>query len=196
LASFWTGWNSLEAAKLVVAVATPVVVLLLGLYVRRAGRRIEDAQWSNRKLIERRLELYDKMAPLLNDLFCFFTMVGDFRSVTPPIAIDRKRELDKVFHINRHLFDPEFARSYDEFMKTCFITYEDVGSIARLRARPGAQRAERGEENWESEWEAMLLRGGEVAPSEPELKASYERLMNVFAREVGVGAGAGPADEG
>src|SRR5438874_772192 len=56
-------WNALEVAKLVVAILTPTAVALLGLYVRSAGRRIEDAQWSSRRVLDWRLDLYKAMAP-------------------------------------------------------------------------------------------------------------------------------------
>jgi hypothetical protein len=49
------------------------------------------------------------MAPKLNDLFCFFLCVGHFQEVTPPEALQRKRELDKTFFANAPLFDPAFA---------------------------------------------------------------------------------------
>ena len=84
-----TAWNSLEVVKLVVAAATPVLVLLLGVVVSRAARRLEEAQWANRTLIERRLELYDEMAERLNDLYCFFGLFGNFREVEPPVAVRR-----------------------------------------------------------------------------------------------------------
>lgn len=76
-----TGWSSLEIVKLAVAACTP----------------FERAQWTNQKLIERRIAVFDEMAPLLNDLFCFFRFVGDFRAITPPEAVSRKRSLDRGF---------------------------------------------------------------------------------------------------
>jgi hypothetical protein len=179
-------WSSLEVVKLVVAALTPLAVGLLGLYIKRVGQRIEDNQWSGRKLVEKRLELYDDMAPDLNDLYCCFVLVGDFRAITPPDAIALKRKLDKTFHINRHLFDPEFENRYKAFMELCFITNESVGSTARLRADLDVQRDERGPSHWDTAWEPMLLSPGETGPGRREIIDAYNGLMHTFADEVGV----------
>jgi hypothetical protein len=181
------GWSSLEVAKLAAAIATPIAVVLLGLYVKKAGRQIEDAQWSTRKLVERRLELYQEMAPHLNDLYCFFTCRGDFRSITPPDAIDLKRRLDKNFHVNQFLFEPDFKERYDEFMKLCFLTYEGSGTSARPRSTARVQERERGPGHWKPEWSSMLLAEGEAGPSFQDVHREYEDLMVAFASEVGVG---------
>ncbi len=95
-------WNSLEVAKLTVAALVPIIVFTLGWPITRAARRIDQEQWTNRKLIELRLELYAAMAPALNDLLCFFRLVGDFQVITPPEALKRKRMLDKAFYVNQY----------------------------------------------------------------------------------------------
>lgn len=136
-------WNSLEVARLAVSLLTPLFVLGLGLIVNRASRRLEQAQWANRQLIERRLNLYDLMTPRLNDLFCFFTLVRDYRSIEPPAAIAAKRTLDKTFYVNRFLFTPAFSAAYDSFMEVCFQTYTGIGEPAKLRSTIELQRAER-----------------------------------------------------
>jgi hypothetical protein len=127
-------WTWLELAKLIVAGLIPVVVVGLGVLINRTAHRIEQAQWATRRLIDRRLELFDSMAPGLNDLLCFFLLVGDFRNITPPIAIAHKRELDQQFYVNEALMSPEFASRYHAFIGACFQTYTGVGHDARLRA--------------------------------------------------------------
>jgi hypothetical protein len=178
-------WTSLEIAKLVVAVLTPVLLFVLGIIVRRAASRVEDAQWGSRKLIERRLELYEEIAPRLNDLFCFFMRVGHFREVEPPKAIAVKRELDRTLHAHAPLFSREFEDSYREFMNACFKAFTGLGEDAKLRTFVQAQRYERGS-SWKSEWERMFADGEESTPD--EIDASYNRLMDHFAEEVGVRA--------
>ena len=62
-------WNSLEIFKLIISGATFIIVFFLGLWIRRFTKQIEHAQWSNQKVIEWRLEVYDVIVPLANDLF-------------------------------------------------------------------------------------------------------------------------------
>ena len=139
-------WSSLEVAKLAVGVLTPVLLLVLGVLVSRAARRVEDIQWVNRKLVERRLDLFEEMAPKLNDLFCFFLLVGHFKEIEPPDALRRKRELDRSFHVHTTLFSHDFSDRYSAFMEHASPRSRDraktrsygrsPASIA-LNARPG-----------------------------------------------------------
>ena len=178
-----TAWNSLEVVKLVVAAATPVLVLLLGVVVSRAARRLEEAQWANRKLIERRLELYDEMAERLNDLYCFFGLFGNFREVEPPVAVRRKREFDKVFHVNEFLMGPEFAKRYKEFMEACFQTYTGVAEDAKLRSPVAYQCMER--QRWDPAWDRCFVGSEEVTPI-ATVEQRYRSLMACFAGLIGV----------
>src|SRR5215210_5268198 len=96
-------WTSLEIVKLGVGALIPIMVAVIGYMLNGALKRVEQAQWAGRRLIELRLDLFDKMAGPLNDLLAFFRLVGDFQKITPPDAIDRKRELDKLFYTNEYL---------------------------------------------------------------------------------------------
>ena len=59
-----SAWNSLEVTKLIVAALTPLAVVLLGIWVARATRRLEASQWVNQKLIEKRINLLEEILPL------------------------------------------------------------------------------------------------------------------------------------
>ena len=43
-------WNSLEAAKLIVAATTPLVVVVLGVWFNRRLKQLEARQWVNQEL--------------------------------------------------------------------------------------------------------------------------------------------------
>jgi hypothetical protein len=182
-----SGWTSLELAKLAVSVLTPLLLVVLGVVVSRAARRVEQAQWASRRLIERRIELYDQLAPLLNDLFCFFTFVGSFKAIDPPRVVDLKRELDKIFYVNRYLFGESFCKAYEDFMSLCFMTYYGAGQDAKLRAAFDRQREMRGNPaEWKADWAGLFT--GESRSSEELIKEGYELLMTSFARELGISA--------
>jgi hypothetical protein len=178
------GWSSLEITKLVVAAATPVVVLLFGVVVNRAGRRVEQAQWTNRKLVERRLELYGEMAGALNDLYCFFSLVGHFREIEPPAAVALKRTLDKLFYVNEFLMGEEFGERYRDFMSACFEIYTGFGQDAKLRADIGAQRSERRE--WDEAWAPCFVSQAGSVTRLAVVGDRYRALMHAFADAIGV----------
>jgi hypothetical protein len=180
-------WTSLETARLIASLLTPLVVVALGFMVTKAVGRIEDAQWSDRKLIERRIKLYDEMAGPLNDLFCFFWAVGHFREVTPPDAIATKRALDKAFFANRFLMTDEFTRLYHGYIDTCFVQGERQGHDARLRASRAYQRDERGTSvPWKNEWNDLFVDDPADVTTDAEVDRTYGVLMRRFAAECGV----------
>jgi hypothetical protein len=149
-------WTSLEVAKLVVGALTPIAVAFLTFAITRAtdradqarkeeadraeraekeaAKRAERVEWANRRAVERLLELHEKMAPLMNDLMCFFRTIGDFRDIDPPSAIRKKRELDKLYFVNEHLFHPTFRSRYQEFINECFEHWKSPGEDAKIKA--------------------------------------------------------------
>jgi hypothetical protein len=90
-------WNSLEVAKLLAGLLTPTAITLLGIYVHRATKRFEHLQWRSQKLVERRLEIYDDLAPHFNDLLCYFTYVGAWKELDPPAVVAHKRIVEDSF---------------------------------------------------------------------------------------------------
>lgn len=181
-------WNSYATVSLVAAFLTPLLLFSLGLMVTRAARRIENAQWASRKLIERRLELHKEMAPVLNDVYCFFTTRGHFREITPPAALEKKRQLDKLFHTNKNLFSPEFQQGYYDFMASCFIEYSPLPEDAHLNAQSSWMRQQRAHKGWDPEWDDRFVEMTAAKSKETaaEQKEKYEALMTAFAHDLGV----------
>ena len=174
----------LEIAKLIIAGLTPLVVLGLTVAVSRATRRFEESQWANRQVIEKRVELYDEMAPELNDILCAFLLVGDFKCISPEEVIRKKRSLDRQFYVYKHLFSERFEAAYKSFEETYFRTFAAVGKPAQLKTDPAWQRAERGDD-WAPEW-AKLFAPAEYRSDANELVDAYEGLLRRFADELGV----------
>jgi hypothetical protein len=104
----WTGY---EVATLAVTALTPITVAGLGVFVARAGRRLERVQWANQTVITRRLDIFSQVAPKLNQLLCFATFVGGWKEITPLAAIELKREADEIMYANRVLFSNERFRA-------------------------------------------------------------------------------------
>jgi hypothetical protein len=178
-------WTTLEVAKLAVGASIPILVAVIGYRLNASVKRLEQAQWASRTLIERRLDLFDKMAGPLNDLLCFFLLFGDFQKITPPDAIRRKRVLDKLFYTNEPLMTEDFAEKYDAFMKACFRTRTGLGRDAKLRASEFDQVAERGE-RWREEWTACFVSQENQITSPDVVATLYKDLTRSFAADLGV----------
>jgi hypothetical protein len=179
-------WTSLEVAKLAIGALIPVMVAVIGFVLNRALNRVEQAQWAGRKLVELRLEVFNQMAGPLNDLLCFFSLFGDFQDITPPEAIERKRELDKLFFTHEYLMTEELAALYGAFMGACFKTYTEEGEDAQLRARLEPQRRERRKRHWEEEWTKCFVQDDRLVTGVDVVEARYKALNRRFAADIGL----------
>lgn len=191
-------WNSLEITQLVVSALTPLAVAILGVAVTHASKRAEaatakavrvaeQAQWANRRAVERLIELHKEMAPLLNDLMCFFRMIGQFREIDPPALIARKRQLDRVFFANEHLFASTFRQKYKIFMGKCFAHWESPGQDAKVKASAERLREERGPQApWDDNWDRLFESMPDSRERRHEQQVAYDDLMSAFAAELGL----------
>ncbi len=127
-------WNSLEIVKLFASLLTPAALTVLGIFIQRAGRRYEDRRWVNQKIIEKRLEIYDQLAPSLNDILCYFTFIGCWKEFDPPEMIKRKRVIDRQMHLAKPLFPESFFVSCQALMRECFTAFGGPwGSDSQLK---------------------------------------------------------------
>jgi hypothetical protein len=145
-------WNWLEIAKLTAGLLTPVALAFFGVYIHRVTKRFEQMQWRSQKLVEKRLAIYDDLAPQLNDLLCYFTYVGCWRDLDPPAVVSLKRVIDKNVHVAAPLFTEEFFDSCMALQQLCFKTYTGWGRDASLRTN-FQRRLESRATDWNSDWD-------------------------------------------
>jgi hypothetical protein len=178
-------WNSLEVAKLLVSALTPLAVLAFGFWINRRLKRVEHLQWASQKVIEKRLLIFDQVAPLLNDLLCYFTYVGAWKDGVPPDLIKMKRQLDRTMHVNAPLFPAHILTTYNEFVGLCFSTFTGWGKDAKLKTKTRRRREAAGS-SWKAEWDDCFAPEKDgVEPSEIQLK--YRMLVGSLASELGIG---------
>ena len=173
-----------EWVKLLISLSTPIAVVAIGYFLNVRLRAIEDRRWRNQKVLEKRLALFEVLAPKLNDLYCYFTYVGHWKELEPPRIIALKRELDKEMHVFEALFPSQLHTDYDAFMETCFSTFGGSGQDARLCTGYGVRKQIAGDA-WNSEWERKFVYGAknddvDHGVKDPKRKA-YRSLMTSFA---------------
>lgn len=175
-------WNSLEIAKLVASILTPLMVTVFGILIHRLTKRIESHEWLNQKVVEKRLAVYDELAPLLNDLLCYFTYIGTWKERRPPEIVDLKRDLDRRAHVAAPLFSPAFINAYNQFIGCCFDTYQGWGADAKLKTDPSRRRDAFGA-GWKAEWNDCFA----GVPCPPQaIRTVYQGMMSVFTKEFGL----------
>jgi hypothetical protein len=182
-------WNSLEIVKLIISGLTPIVVGILVWKLNEAIKKFEHRQWRNQKLIERRLEIYDKIAPQLNDLLCYFTYIGCWKDLTPEQVIKMKRNLDKEIYLAQPLFSSAFFSYCMSFMNLCYEPFVGWGRDAKLRTK--FERRKEANSKWNLSWEEMFSKdekdkdGNDRVKKPREIKEAYKILMNCFSEEIG-----------
>lgn len=174
-------WNSLEITKLIVQCLTPILIVLLGILVNRAIKRFELRQWRNQKLIEKRLSIYDDIAPSLNDLLCYFSFIGCWKDLSPIEVVRLKRVLDKKIYLAAPLFSPQFYSACMDFMNLCYETYSGWGEDAKLKTKFERRKKAAGSK-WQADWENAYS----IMPSDPvAIRKAYQALMQCFSEEIG-----------
>ena len=168
------------------SILTPLLVLVIGLGVNRSLKRLEHRQWTSHKVIEKRLAIFDELAPSLNDLLCYFTFVGCWKDLTPVEVVKIKRRIDRIVHVNAPLFSRDFKITYDIFVDYCYGTYTGWGQDAKLRTTSLRRRQSAGE-GWDKKWDDCFSENVEACPDPETVKSAYLALMTQFSLELGVG---------
>ena len=178
-------WTTLEVAKLCVQALTPILVAIFGLWIARRTKRLDQKEWTSRRVIERRVEIYDEIAPILNDFLVYFTFVGHWKELTPSELVAAKRKLDRIVYTTSAFFSDKFMPAYQSFIASCFETYTGWGFDTRLRCDP-MRHEEAAKENWDNQWDE-LFSPEEERTTDDEVKGQYSSLMNVLANELQLG---------
>lgn len=172
-----------DCVKFVAELIGPVATAIFAYLILKATNRLEHSQWRNQKLIERRIEAWDKVAERINGIFCYCMRVGNWKDVSPLDVIAWKREVDRNIHIQRPYFSSDFFERYTKFMETCYSTYQGHGVDAKINVVMQNHKTAYSA-SWLSEWEAMF--SGRPS-TEDEIKASYAALQEQISRELGTG---------
>ena len=184
-----SSWNSLELFKLIVSAATPIAVVGIGLWVSRHLKRLEHLQWANQKAVEKRLTVYSELAPVLNDLYCYYDYIGDWKMADPLKLLSLKRTADRIFFVNAALFSAAFRNGYHQFMNLYFIpgpldVYDATAKIRtslEIRKEMYAKR----KVQWDTAWDTYFAQSNMV-PERELIVTSYRNLMDTFVQELGV----------
>jgi hypothetical protein len=171
-------WNSVQIVTLIVDALTPITVVILGVIFARASRKIEQVQWANQTVVTRRLEIFDKLAPGLNQLLCFGTFVGGWKEIDPLKAIATKRDLDQTMYANKVLFSDELFTAYHKFMTVLFDMFGTTGADAKVRAPIESQWGTRRDLRWWNDTMNGLFT--DEAVSLEDIQAAYDALGEQF----------------
>lgn len=167
------------------AAIAPVVTALFTILGAWIAISFDRRKAVNQELIKKRIEVFDDMAPKLNEILCFIMCLGDWRALTPPVVLQRKRELDRIFHVYRPLFSDAFVARYDALMARTFKTFGGPGSPARLRVERGRIQSQWGNAWRPRAWNASFVDEQDDMRERDDIWKDHEALIGQFAVEIG-----------
>lgn len=147
-------WNSLEVAKLIASLLTPIAVVLIGYFVQQqlAG---QNRSWQiQQRIADRRLQVYDAIRIDLNRIYCFVEDVGTWKEDNPETIVAYKRFLDGTMHSQRAIWQSDTFQTYLQYMDAAFEMYQGVGTDAKIKTTDKEKLV--GIPGWKKEWGARL----------------------------------------
>lgn len=134
-------------------------------------------------------EVYSELAPLLNDLYCFYVYIGDWKARAPQDVLTLKRNIDRIFYVNYALFSLEFQTAYRSYIDLCFIPgpYGEFDASAELKTDIEVRKQiyERSKLPLYPGWENYFAPHDDVTSRE-QIRNAYQRLMKTFVAELGL----------
>jgi hypothetical protein len=173
-------WNSLKIVVIIIAILGPIIIVFLVLRMNRMKKRLINEHQTNQRLVEKRIEIYDRIGPKLNDIFCFFSYTGNWKELTPMDIMRLKRDLDKDISSNTPLFSDDLIARYNSFILLCFVSHsgweheEKIKSLYELRQENIPE--------WNDDW-IPYFDPNNVAEA-IKLKERYDELMKYFKKEM------------
>ena len=167
---------------LIIGLLTPIAIALLGYWLDSRARTETEKQTASiqeqaretadyEKVVDKRAQLWDKIALPLNDIYAYMLQVGHWKELTPAELIARKRTTDAIVYADRPYFSDQFFKAYNGFMDSVFATYGAVGRDAKVRTSL-----------------ALQLKGDPARftneDNRAQIHASYYNLLDVVASEL------------
>ena len=171
--------NWILLSDVVASTLTALAVLYLGHVMSIRAKRLEASMSVTEILIKKRIAIYDSAAPLLNDVLCYMTYVGQWRELKPTQIIQKKRELDTLLHSSRPFFNEEVFERYRKFVDLAFSTDGGRGTSAKIKAN-----IERHAEEYTGEFETAWKRFF-VEPENRSRRADVTRAYQSLLKAVG-----------
>lgn len=173
-------WNPLIIALICLAILLPAILGFLVVRYKRIIQELKRAHEKNQLLIQKRLEVFERIGPKLHDLLSFFCYRGSWKEFTPMDVLEMKKELDKEIGPMTPLFSNHLFEKLNSFFLLCFVSStgwdhkEKIKSLYELRQEYNRE--------WKDEWIPLFDTKNVVDAI--SLKQRYDELMACFKRDL------------
>ncbi len=172
----------MEFAKLIISLLTPLSIALVGYLVQRALAEQSRSWKFQDRLIDKRIEVYEKIAEDLNRIYCFVMDVGTFKGETPETIIVAKRNVDKYMYIYQAIWSEDTFKAFKEYQESAFVTHQGgAGEDALIRSKLFEKKAarENRDQSWTASWDECFTE--ELDPAHRE---KYKELVKLLSKDL------------
>jgi hypothetical protein len=170
-----------EYLKLLTSLLIPLSIALVGFLVQRA-LAAQSRSWKFQdRIVDKRIEVYEKIAEDLNRIYCYVMDVGTFKSETPDTIIAAKRNVDRYMYIYQAIWSEDTFKAFKVYEKSAFKMYQDIGEDADIRSPFLEKRAAREKRNeaWPESWDKRFTK-----ERDPKHKEKYQELIRLLSRDL------------
>jgi len=173
-------WNSLKIPIMIIAALAPVIIVFLTIRYNRIIKHLKTKHQADQRIIEKRIEIYDRMGPKLNDVLSFFCYSGNWKDLTPVDMLRLKKELDQDINIYSPVFSDDLSKKYTGFIHLCFVSFsgwehkEKIKSLYEIRQEHNV--------DWNENWIPFFDTNNVVEAI--KLRESFHALMEYFKKEL------------
>jgi hypothetical protein len=164
--------------------------LVLGAVVGFVGhvalQSLDATTKRNDIIIKRRMDVYDRISPEIDDIYIYIRQVGYYKDITPVDILKIKRDIDKTVYSNIPYLSANFFAKYNSFMNIAFCTYNGVGEDAKIRQRYDnyKESSEYIHKTWEPAWEKRFSGEKPKPEAEEVIQNSFYDLLTTLANEI------------
>ncbi len=172
--------ETLEIGILAIAVLAIIALIYLSVRYRRIIKTLKKTYAEDQKIFEKRMEIYDRMGPKLNDLFCFYCYNGNWKEITPVDTLRLKKELDKDMQVHAPLFSEETSQKYQSFVQLCFVAHSGWEHEEKIKSLYDLRKDNM--DTWTDEWIPYFDTNNVVDAI--RMKERYDALVESFGRDL------------
>lgn len=173
-------WDNLKIVIMIIAVLAPLAIVFLSIRHKRIIKARNKKHQTNQRIIEKRLETYDRIGPKLNDILSFYCYSGNWKEISPPDIIRLKKELDMELNISMPLFSDDISKKYNAFIQACFVSFSGWEHKEKIKSLYEIRKEHNNE--WDDDWIQYFDTNNVMEAI--KMKERYNELMAHFKKDL------------
>jgi len=161
-------WNSLESTKLIVSALTPILLLIVGIYVTQVEHHQEA-------LTAARVKSYDTIKDNLNRIHCYVADRGPWKEETPDTVIGYKRAVDREMYEEKGIWSDATFAAYIRYTEAAFKMSRGPGQDPQIRSLTY-------QKSTLSTWKQDFA--DKFATPDPKYQQAYDDMYKAFFHDI------------